>query len=384
MLRHLTEWFKDIAGMWMVIGILTVTLLVFTAAKHLGFTANMKISSVNQELNDLSFEKYNGINLTGSEVINAIKRYQEELPVTVYTGESVDTYQGKFKPSNNSRKSEKYIKPSQVYIGSLLKDADKKIVGLVFAKEGIVLTDTSYKELLAKMVGANAEESTMDSLIGQINSLLSSKEGTITQLTQKVASFQTTISNLQSKNDALSAQVSNLNGQLSTVNSKYSTLLMEVSSGKSSIASAITDKGVSTSASDSFSTMASNVRSISTKGLLCEEYTFSNSTIESGGEISMNLTVTAQNLVPEFVVIKSKMFLSTSYGESNLGVVTFTSTKYSNGKYTTSGGSVGNNSVIQFSGAQVIIRPYIYMIYTGGYYLSQGGTTTVSVYGIKK
>ena len=384
MLRHLTEWFKDIAGMWMVIGILTVTLLVFTAAKQFGFTANTKISSVNQELNDLSFEKYNGINLTGSEVINAIKRYQEELPVTVYTGESVDTYQGKFKPSNNSRKSEKYIKPSQVYTGSLLKDADKKIVGLVFAKEGILITDTSYKELLAKMVGANSEESTMDSLIGQINSLLTSKEGTITQLTQKVASFNTTISNLQSKNDALSAQVSNLNGQLSTANSKYSTLLMEVSSGKSNIASAITNKGVSTSASDSFSTMASNISSISTKGLLCEEYTFSNSSIESGGEISMNLTVTAQNLVPEFVVIQSRMFLSTAYGESNVGVVTFTSTKYSNGRYTTSGGSLGNNSAIQFSGAQVIIRPYIYMIYTGGYYLSPGGTTTVSVYGTKK
>jgi len=384
MLRHLTEWFKDIAGMWMVIGILTVTLLVFSAAKHFGFTANSKISSVNQELNDLSFEKYNGINLTGSEVINAIKRYQEELPVTVYTGESVDTYQGKFRPSNNSRKSEKYIKPSQTYTGSLLKDADKEIVGLVFAKEGILLTDTSYKELLAKMVGADSKESTMDSLIQQINNMLSNRNETITTLTQKVTSLNTTLSNLQSKNNTLSTQVSNLDAQLRTANSKYGSLLIEVSSAKSAIASAITNKGVSTSASDSFSNMANNVSNISTKGLLCEEYTYSNRSIPCGGTSSMSLTVTAQNLVPEFVVIQSKMYLSTGYGDANIGVITMTSTKYSTGKYTASSGSVDNNSSIQFSGSQVIINPYIYIIYTGGYYPYSDGTTKVSVYGLKR
>ena len=42
----------------------------------------------------------------------------------------------------------------------------------------------------------------------------------------------------------------------------YNSLKTSVSNGKSSIASAITDKGVSTSATADFSTMASNIRSI--------------------------------------------------------------------------------------------------------------------------
>lgn len=134
MIRHITEWFKEIVEFWMLIGILTVMLLVFSAAKQFGFTANQKISTMNQELNALSYEKYDGINILGAEVINAINRYQEKLPVTIDTGKSVDTYQGNFKSSNNTKSSVHYIQPLQIYTGSLFKNTENEIVGLIFKK----------------------------------------------------------------------------------------------------------------------------------------------------------------------------------------------------------------------------------------------------------
>jgi hypothetical protein len=55
----------------------------------------------------------------------------------------------------------------------------------------------------------------------------------------------------------------NHNGVYSTV-AQYNELKTSVSNGKSAVASAITDKGVSTSATASFNTMANNIRSIET------------------------------------------------------------------------------------------------------------------------
>lgn len=60
----------------------------------------------------------------------------------------------------------------------------------------------------------------------------------------------------------IEGQITTINGQISDLNYTTEELFTSVSSGKTSIAGAITDKGVSTSASDSFSTMASNIRSI--------------------------------------------------------------------------------------------------------------------------
>ena len=66
--------------------------------------------------------------------------------------------------------------------------------------------------------------------------------------------------------DDVNANFQDVQGAISTLNGNMNDLFTSVSNGKSQVAEAITDKGVSTSASDSFSTMASNIRAISTSG----------------------------------------------------------------------------------------------------------------------
>ena len=62
--------------------------------------------------------------------------------------------------------------------------------------------------------------------------------------------------------DDVNANFEDVNGAIGTLNGDMTELFQSVSNGKSQIAGAITDKGVSTSANDSFSTMASNIRAI--------------------------------------------------------------------------------------------------------------------------
>ena len=60
----------------------------------------------------------------------------------------------------------------------------------------------------------------------------------------------------------VNANFQEVEGAISTLNGTVNNLFGSVSNGKSQIAGAITDKGVPTSANDSYSTMANNIRAI--------------------------------------------------------------------------------------------------------------------------
>lgn len=66
--------------------------------------------------------------------------------------------------------------------------------------------------------------------------------------------------------DDVNANFSEVEGAIGALNGNVTNLFQSVSNGKTQVAEAITDKGVSTSANDSFSTMASNIRAIPTGG----------------------------------------------------------------------------------------------------------------------
>lgn len=66
--------------------------------------------------------------------------------------------------------------------------------------------------------------------------------------------------------DDVNANFQDVENSIGTLNDTVTDLFQSVSNGKSLIAEAITDKGVTTSATDSYSTMATNIRSIETAG----------------------------------------------------------------------------------------------------------------------
>ena len=76
--------------------------------------------------------------------------------------------------------------------------------------------------------------------------------------------------NLKTKTDAIvedvNANFDDVNKAIQNLNKGQNDLFQSVSDGKAKVAEAITDKGVSTSATDSFDTMAGNIRNIKTGG----------------------------------------------------------------------------------------------------------------------
>lgn len=72
------------------------------------------------------------------------------------------------------------------------------------------------------------------------------------------------VNDLDSSIDTINSAINGINSNMSNMDGELNQLFQSVSNGKSQIAGAITDKGVPTSATDTFSTMAGNIRSIPT------------------------------------------------------------------------------------------------------------------------
>ena len=77
--------------------------------------------------------------------------------------------------------------------------------------------------------------------------------------------IQKVVTNANQNFTNINNSLKGINTNLNNLDDKYDNLFQSVSNGKSSIAEAITDMGVSTSATDSFSTMASNIKSIDSR-----------------------------------------------------------------------------------------------------------------------
>lgn len=76
--------------------------------------------------------------------------------------------------------------------------------------------------------------------------------------------IDTKIAPINTKNNSQDSSISTLNSKVSTLESNYNELFTSASNGKELVANAITGKGVPTSKSDTFATMASNINKIET------------------------------------------------------------------------------------------------------------------------
>lgn len=86
------------------------------------------------------------------------------------------------------------------------------------------------------------------------------------QVETAISKINKNVNNLDSSIDTINSTISGINSSMSNMDGELNQLFTSVSNGKTQIAGAITDKGVPTSATDTFSTMAGNIRNIPTSG----------------------------------------------------------------------------------------------------------------------
>jgi len=147
---------NSLKGLSLAAGIIITCIIIslgFYIAREASDTASLgagQISKLNAEFSDASLTMYDGTQVSGSEVINVIRKFAEDkigiLVVTnksstyyIYhfdteTGELAETADANYRTARDTS-SASYINPTGRFDGTVVRDANGTITGLVFLQE---------------------------------------------------------------------------------------------------------------------------------------------------------------------------------------------------------------------------------------------------------
>lgn len=157
---------------------------------------------------------------------------------------------------------EKKLNEAKEYANSLVRGQDFSD----FAKiTDVQALDKKLTDKINTDIAAQKEyiDQKTDAIVGDTNTNFADVEDAIEQLNKNL---NTNVSTLTNSINKANTKINNIDNQIDNLGNNIDELFGSVSDGKGKIAEAITDKGVSTSATASFDTMASNIRRIPTEG----------------------------------------------------------------------------------------------------------------------
>ncbi len=146
---------NSLKGLMLAAGIIITCIIIslgFYIAREARDTASEGTGQINQlqaEFTDASKTMYDGTEVSGSEVLNVIRKFSDEtMGILVQTNKNKTYYNYNFdvdkgelgKALDNSYKnaqdvaSDKYINPTARFQGSIVKDVNGTIIGIVFAQ----------------------------------------------------------------------------------------------------------------------------------------------------------------------------------------------------------------------------------------------------------
>ncbi len=108
-------------------------------AKNAADSGTNQLSAMSSQYDNVEFMMYDGLKVTGSEVVNVIKKHAgvEDLTITVKTKDSTSTqkaYSSK-DAAMPAKESSDYINPSALFLGELERDNNNSLVKIKFTQQ---------------------------------------------------------------------------------------------------------------------------------------------------------------------------------------------------------------------------------------------------------
>lgn len=144
-------------GIWMGISLIMLLLVVsigftiYRSGKQTVDNAQQGVDDLNVVLNESKYTDYDGRTITGNQVQSAISRFNgdtifvrvETKTTTTWYNYSNETLATKIDTSTNTglvthcsvKGSDNYINPNGKFKGSIVRDANETIMGIVFTQE---------------------------------------------------------------------------------------------------------------------------------------------------------------------------------------------------------------------------------------------------------
>ncbi|MBH1940637.1 hypothetical protein I5677_07025 [Mobilitalea sibirica] len=143
-INHITEAVKILifaATVFITCILVTLGFQAAETAKEISGSAISSMAEINSDLKDSDIKKYDKTEVYGSDVVNFIKKYLGDYSVTetapvyvlVKTSLAENTYtNGVYISDIRNFSNAMYIKPTAVFTGEVIKNANDVIVGINF------------------------------------------------------------------------------------------------------------------------------------------------------------------------------------------------------------------------------------------------------------
>lgn len=127
------------AGLFLAIALITLSVTLFGTAQEGAKQAQTEFSAIQTELSGQSYAGYDNTILTGSQVVNTIRKYsnKEDFSVRVITNKNSGgtsytkgNIGGTTKPTSNE-----YVNPSGQFEGTIERDVNNVVTGIVFKQK---------------------------------------------------------------------------------------------------------------------------------------------------------------------------------------------------------------------------------------------------------
>lgn len=122
------------AGIFITCVVISFSILVMHEGMSLGSAFVNSLNEKEKDYREYNVAKYDSEILTGAEVINVTRKYQNDMEITIVTdnGSRIFTKNNNFNISANYPENDFYIEPYDDYVGRVGRDANGKINRLKF------------------------------------------------------------------------------------------------------------------------------------------------------------------------------------------------------------------------------------------------------------
>jgi len=121
-----------------------VSIRAVDTAREVSSSAISQIASMNDDIKDSNLLKFDDVEVTGSDVVNCMRKYlgdftsSETAPISVYVKTSTTEYtycNGAYNTNIKNFTDTRYIKPTAVFAGDIIKNANNVIISIVFKQK---------------------------------------------------------------------------------------------------------------------------------------------------------------------------------------------------------------------------------------------------------
>lgn len=194
------EFIHDNVKLFLTVVVVSMSIMIFTVSSGFANDFSQMLNKRSTEFRESGKTKYDGAEVSGSEVVAAIRRYQNELKITVIQLNSngspkmAITFQG-YTSILNLPTDWNYINPNAKFVGSLNRSTNGAITEMVFTQKNVT-TNAVPGSGVGNASGNNGTDSTVVesnnesiqiiSMLNELNTSFAEQRATISSLSGSV------------------------------------------------------------------------------------------------------------------------------------------------------------------------------------------------------